>query len=182
MSSDWATSERELIKKVILNNTGQPGSPSPFQEYSISLLTQVTQGSLPRNVTKEIAHQMLTSPQSPEVEWDAFCSLIFGAAMFTSEASVHEMLVALVFALANHGAPNTGNPDHDGPDASSEKEETIAKLLSNLHAFDWIARDLWNGTSPLPKPARQLTTPLPRTPNTLPSYIPDTRSSSISLG
>jgi hypothetical protein len=159
MSSDWATSERELIKKAMLNNTGKPGPPSPFQEYSISLLTQVTQSSLPRNVTEEIAHKILTSPQAPEVEWDAFCSLIFGAAMFTSEASVHERLVALVFMLANHRASNTGNPDRDGPDVSSEKEETIAKLLSNLHAFDWIARDLWNGISPLPKPAQQLTNP-----------------------
>ena len=159
MSSDWATSERELIKKAILNNTGQPGSPSPFQEYSISLLTQVTQGSLPRNVTEEIAHQILTSPQSPEVEWDAFCSLIFGAAMSTSEASVHERLVELVFALANHESTDAKNPDRDGTVVSSGKEETIAKLLLNLHSFDWIARDLWNGTSPLPKPAQQLTTP-----------------------
>jgi hypothetical protein len=154
MSSDWATSARELIKRVILNNTGQPSSPSPFQEYSISLLTQVTQGSLPQNVTEGIAHQIVTSPQSPEDEWDAFCNLIFGAAMSTSEASVHERLVGLVFALANHGATDAKNPDHDGPVVSSEKEETITKLLSNLRSFDWIARDLWNGTSPLPKPAQ----------------------------
>ena len=74
--------------------------------------------------------------------------------MSTSEASVHERLVGLVFALANYGATDAKNPDHDGPGVSSEKEETMAKLLSNLHSFNWIARDLWNGTSPLPKPAQ----------------------------
>jgi hypothetical protein len=147
-AKDWATKERELLERDVLNNIGNPEFTCQFQEYTISLLTKVMQGSVLQNVTEDIAHQILISQRSPEDEWYTFCNLIFGAAMSTFENSVHKRLGELVFALANHKATDTGNP--------SEKEEKIAKFFSTLYGFGWIARDLWNGTSsptPLPNPS-----------------------------
>jgi hypothetical protein len=147
MSSDWAIKEREMLERDVLINTGNPEFSCQFQEFTISLLTKVMQGSASQSVTEDIAHQILISQRSPEDEWYTFCSLIFGAAMSTFENSVHKKLGELVFALANHKATGTENP--------SEKEEKIAKFFSALYGFDWIARDLWNGTSPptpLPNP------------------------------
>jgi hypothetical protein len=138
-TKDWATKEREMLERDVLINTGNPKFTSQFQEYAISLLTKVMQGSVLQNVTEDIAHQILISQRSPEDEWYTFCNLIFGAAMSTSENSVHKRLGELVFALANHKATDTENP--------SEKEEKIAKFFSTLHGFGWIARDLWNGIS-----------------------------------
>jgi hypothetical protein len=148
MSSDWATKQREMVERDILSNTGNPEFACRFQEYTISLLSKVMQGSALQNVTEDIAHQILISPRSPDDEWDTLCNLIFGAAMSTFENSVHKRLGELVFALANHKATDTENP--------SEKKEKIAKFFSTLHGFGWIARDLWNGTFP-PAP---LSTPL----------------------
>jgi len=152
MSSDWATKEREMLERDVLNNTGNPEFTSQFQEFTISLLTKVMQGSALQNVTEDIAHQILISQRSPEDEWYTFCNLIFGAAMSTFENSVHKRLGELVFALANHQATDTENP--------SEKEEKIAKFFSTLHGFGWIARDLWNGTSPPPPYLTPLLWPL----------------------
>jgi hypothetical protein len=140
MSSDWATKERAFLERDILINAGNPEFTSQFQEYAISLIDRVMQGSVLQNVTEDIAHQILISRRSPGDEWDTFCNLIYGAAMLTSENIVHKRLGELVFALANHKASNTENP--------SEKEEKIAKDFSTLQGFGWIARDLWNGTSP----------------------------------
>ena len=152
MSSDWATKEREMLERDVLNNTGNPEFTSQFQEFTISLLTKVMQGSALQNVTEDIAHQILISQRSPEDEWYTFCNLIFGAAMSTFENSVHKRLGELVFALANHQATDTESP--------SEKEEKIAKFFSTLHGFGWIARDLWNGTSPPPPYLTPLLWPL----------------------
>jgi hypothetical protein len=139
MSSDWATKERAFLEKNILINAGNPGFTSQFQEFAISLIDRVMQGSVLQNVTEDIAHQILISPRSLEDEWDTFCNLIYGAGMSTSENIVHKRLGELVFALANHKASDMEN--------SSEKEKKIAKDISTLHGFGWIARDLWNGTS-----------------------------------
>jgi hypothetical protein len=152
MSSDWATKEREMLERDVLNNTGNPEFTCQFQEFTISLLTKVMQGSALQNVTEDIAHQILISQRSPEDEWYTFCNLIFGAAMSTFENSIHKRLGELVFALANHQATDTEN--------LSEKEEKIAKFFSTLYGFGWIARDLWNGISPPPPYLTPLLWPL----------------------
>ena len=132
MSLDWASFERESIESM-----GQPGQPSALQEYGISLLANLMQGSLkPSEVdTSEIAQKTLESRQALKDAWYDFKNLIFSAAMSTASDDAHERLVGLVFALANHKTI---------AGAGASRAE-VDDLFKDLWGFGWVARDLWNG-------------------------------------
>jgi hypothetical protein len=139
MSSAWAAKEREQIQTNVLNNTGATGQSPQYQEFCISLLDELIQGSLIQNSTvNDIVNQILKSGQSPEDAWYHFFNLVFSAAMSTSSDTSHEHLVGLMFALANQSTSrSTTIFGHDGGETSG--------LEGGLTSFGWTARDLWNG-------------------------------------
>jgi hypothetical protein len=138
MTSEWAATECEKIKKQILNNTGQEGEASELQKYAITLLSSLMLGSrLPNDSTlEELAQQILKSGQSREDAWHDFLNLLYSAAMSTSNDSLHQHLVSFVFALANFDP------------SKHVSGETHAPF--NMQEFGWMARDLWNGITLFP--------------------------------
>ncbi|KAE9378701.1 hypothetical protein N431DRAFT_450646 [Stipitochalara longipes BDJ] len=142
MTSDWTTTEYEKIRKQILNNTGQEGEPSAFQEYVISLLSSLMQGSLlPNDSTlEELAQQIFKSGKPRADAWHDFLNLLYSAVMSTSSDSLHQHLVPFVFALANFDESK-----HVSSSSSAETYAPEAEGNFNMQEFGWIARDLWNG-------------------------------------
>ncbi|KAL7620464.1 hypothetical protein AAE478_009459 [Parahypoxylon ruwenzoriense] len=143
MSLDWANHEREWIRQVGLNNTGQATQPSTFQEFGIRLLTQLMGGSI--HVTDaladEVIHQILQSGKPLRDTWDDFLHLIFSAATSTSNDDSHKRLVDLLFALARYQDGQAKDKPADGGTGLDE----ASSLASDLTAFGWMARDYWNG-------------------------------------
>jgi hypothetical protein len=132
MASDWATFERSSLKTAL-----PAGQPTKFQEYGISLLSNLLQSAAEVN-TSEIAESILESGQRFEDAWWDFKNLMFSAAMSTSDNAAHERLVGLLFALASHKGAG---------DAGAERKE-VDRLLGGLYGFGWAARDMWNGSFP----------------------------------
>lgn len=142
MSSDWANSERESIRKTSAHNTGQMSQPSDLEEYGIQLISKIIDGSQDINdeIVREISDQIVKSGQPLNDAWEEFYPLIFSAAMSTSDDQSQKNLASLVLAIAHY---------KDRQPSTSEDETDTSKigdLFSNLTGFGWMARDYWNGT------------------------------------
>ncbi|KAI1440734.1 hypothetical protein F5Y02DRAFT_401948 [Annulohypoxylon stygium] len=141
MSSDWANSERESIRKTSAHNTGQMSQPSDLEEYGIQLISKIIDGSQDINdeIVREISDQIVKSGQPLNDAWEEFYPLIFSAAMSTSDDQSQKNLASLVLAIAHY---------KDRQPSTSEDETDTSKigdLFSNLTGFGWMARDYWNG-------------------------------------